>query len=236
MKKRQIITIITIISIFALFILPACSEEESTSQSLNATEIISNSIDKMKVISSFHFELFHEGGRTPIAMGLELDEAIGDITKPDRLKTNITAALGGMLVEVEVVTIGVTTYMTNPLTKEWELVPGEFSAISVFDPDAGITAILENISDPTKVEGEEDKENEYHIKGEIPSESLRPITLSSVEGINIIVDVWIDTENFLLNQVRVEGQITETEKPGIVRILKLSRYNQEVEIESPMQS
>jgi hypothetical protein len=98
-----------------------------------------------------------------------------------------------------------------------------------------IFTCLEDISNPSKVEGEEENAvNSYHIKGKIPSESLRPITLSSVAGINVIVDVWINTENFLINQIRVEGQITETEKPGIVRILKLSNYDQEVEIESPM--
>lgn len=219
-----------------LLTLQACSEEEPMPQLPSAQEIIRDSINKMNVISSFHFELGHEGGRTPIAMGLELDEAIGDVAKPDRLKTNITAALGGMLVEVEVVTIGTTTYMTNPFTKKWELIPGEFSAISIFDPNAGITAILEGISNPSKVEGEEKEQvgNSYHIKGEIPSESLRPITLSSVEGVNVMVDVWIDTENFLINQIRVEGQITKTEKPGIIRILKLSNYDQAIEIESPM--
>jgi hypothetical protein len=234
MKKKIALSFLILI-IFMFLMLPACSEEEPTSQSPSAQEIIRESINKMNVISSFHFELIHEGGRTPIAMGLELDEAIGDVAKPDRLKTNIIAALGGMLVKVEVVTIGATTYMTNPLTKKWELIPGEFSAISIFDPNAGITAILEDMSNPSKVEGEEENvANSYHIKGKIPSESLRPITLSSVEGVNVIVDVWIDTENFLINQIRVEGQITETEKPGIIRILKLSNYNQEVDIESPM--
>jgi len=236
MKKKLTLPFFIFIIIFMVLSLPACSEKEPISQSLSAQEIIRDSIDEMKLISSFHFELIHEGGRTPIAMGLELDEAIGDIVKPNRLKTNITAALGGMLVKVEVVTIGATTYMTNPLTKKWELIPGEFSAISIFDPNAGITAILEDMSNPSKVEDEEKEkgDNSYHIKGEIPSESLRPITLSSVEGVNVVVDVWIDTENFLINQIRVEGQITETEKPGIVRILKLSNYNQEVEIQSPM--
>jgi hypothetical protein len=234
--KTKIALSFLIFIVFMFLMLPACSEEEPILQSPSAQEIIRDSINKMNAISSFHFELGHEGGRTLIAMGLELDEAIGDVAKPDRLKTNITAALGGMLVEVEVVTVGTTTYMTNPLTKKWELIPGEFSAISIFDPNAGITAILEDMSNPSKVEGEEKEQvgNSYHIKGEIPSESLRPITLSSVEGVNITVDVWIDTENFLINQIRVEGQITEMEKPGIIRILKLSNYDQEIKIESPM--
>ena len=234
MIKKFTPTVMVIIIVFTLAALPACSEEEPTSSSLSASEIISNSIEEMNLISSFHFKLLHQGGRTPIAMGLELDEAEGDIVKPDKLKTTILAALRGMLVEVEVITIEVITYMTNPLTKQWELVPGEFSAISIFDPNAGITSILQDIVNATVVESEDDDSESYHIQGELPSESLRPITLSSVEGINVSVDVWIGRESFLINQIRIEGQITETEKPGIIRILELSDYNKAVEIAPPM--
>ena len=236
MKKKLVLSVISIIIVFLCMSLSACSKEEPTSQAMTAQEKINNSIEKMKEISSFHFELVHEGGRTPIVMGLELDEAVGDVAKPDKLKATILATLRGMLVEVQVITIGVTTYMTNPLTKQWELVPGEFSAISIFDPNAGITSILQDIVNPTMVDSQEDdKTDSYHIKGKIPSESLRPITLSSVEGVNVSADVWIGQVNYLINKIRIEGQITETEKSGIVRILKLSDYNKEVEVVSPMQ-
>ena len=200
MKKKLTLSVISIIIVFLLISLPACSKEEPTSQAMTAQEMINNSIEKMKEISSFHFELVHEGGCTPIAMGLELDEAVGDVVKPDKLKATILAGLRGMLVEVQVITIGDTTYMTNPLTKNWEFVPGEFSAISIFDPNAGITSILQDMVNPTLVTTEEDSiPNCYHIMGEIPSESLRPITLSSAEGINLTADIWIDTGSFLIN-------------------------------------
>lgn len=235
MKRNRVSSVISIILIFLLALVLSCGKEESTSPSLTAQEIINHSIEKMSEISSFHFELSHEGGRTPIALGLELDEAKGDMKKPDKLKTTVMAALRGMLVEVQVITIGTTTYMTNPLTKKWEYVPGEFSAISIFDPNAGITSILQDMVNPTLVETEENNiPNSYHIMGEIPSESLKSITLSSAEGINVSADIWIDIESFLINQITIEGQISETEQPGIIRKLKLSNYNQEIEIVPPM--
>lgn len=235
MIRKPVSIVIFIIIIILLVLVLSCGKEEPTSPTLTAQEIINNSIDKMTDINSFHFELSHEGGRTPIAMGLELDEAKGDMKKPDKLKTTVIAALKGMLVEVQVITIGTTTYMTNPLTKKWEFVPGEFSAISIFDPNAGITSILQDMVNPTLVKIEEDNiPNSYHIMGEIPSESLRPITLSSIEGINVSADIWIDIESFLINQITIEGQISEAEQPGIIRKLKLSDYNQEIEIVSPM--
>jgi hypothetical protein len=235
MKRNLLSSVISVFIIFSLVFVLSCSKEEPTSPGFTAQEIINNSIEKMTEISSFHFELSHEGGRTPIAMGLELEEAKGDMKKPDKLKTTVMAALRGILVEVQVITIGDTTYMTNPLTKKWEYVPGEFSAISIFDPNAGITSILQDVVNPTVVESEDgDKPNGYHITGEIPSESLRPITLSSAGGINVSAEIWIDTKSFLINQITIEGQISETEQPGIIRKLKLSNYNKEIEIVSPM--
>lgn len=236
MIRKPVSLVISIIIILLLVLVLSCGKKEApASPTLTAQEIINYSIDKMTDINSFHFELSHEGGRTPIAMGLELDEAKGDVKKPDKLETTVLAALKGMLVEVQVITIGDTTYMTNPLTKKWEFVPGEFSAISIFDPNAGITSILQDMVNPTLVKTEEDSiPNCYHIMGEIPSESLRSITLSSAEGINLTADIWIDTGSFLINQITIEGQISETEQPGITRILKLFDYNQEIEIVSPM--
>jgi hypothetical protein len=142
--------------------------------------------------------------------------------------------MGAMLLEVEVITIGNTTYMTNPLTREWELLPNEFSAINIFDLNTGIIAILQDVRNPVKLEDERVAGiGCYHLKGEVPCESLRPITLSSIEGVMVSVDVWIDKAEFLIRQVKLEGRITETEKEGIVRELKLSEFNQEIEIEPP---
>ena len=212
----------------------ACGQEEPSLPSLSAVDIITNTIDKLDSATSFHFKLEHDGGGTPIAMGLELLEATGDITKPDKLKAGVSATLSGILVKVDVITIGSTTYMTNPLTKKWEILPGDFSAIAIFDPNTGIMSILSGIVDPTVEEGDNDYKVSYHVKGKIPVESLRPITLSSIEGTTVVVDIWVDPEDFSIGKIKLEGRITETEKSGIIRTLELSDYNKKVDIESPM--
>ena len=223
-----------IIMITLLPAITACSQEETPLPSLSVEDIITNTINKLDSVTSFHFKLAHEGGGTPIAMGLELLEATGDMTKPDKLKTAVSASLSGILVKVDVITIGSTTYMTNPLTGNWEMLPSDFSAIAVFDPNTGIMSILSGIIDPTVEEGDNDNKVRYHIKGEIPVESLRPITLNSIEGTTVIVDIWIDPGDFSIDKVRLEGRITETEKSGIIRTLEFSDFNKKVEIESPL--
>ena len=98
----------------------------------------------------------------------------------------------------------------------------------------GIMAILSGIIDPTVEEGDNDHKVSYHITGEIPVESLRPITLNSIEGTTVIVDIWIDPGDFSIDKVKLEGRITETEKSGIIRTLEFSDFNKKVEIESPL--
>ena len=234
MKREPVLAALIVATILAVTPAPACKEAAPIASNLSASEIIAESAATMREIDSFHFEITHEGGGTPIAMGVEMREAEGDVAKPGKLSTEISATMSGILVRVDIITVGTTTYMTNPLTRQWELLPGEFSAISIFDPDAGIVAILEEMTDLTRLDDE--KIGTFtciHIKGEIPCESLRPITLTSVEGVDIDVEVWIDGEEFLLHQIKLDGRITETEKEGIIRYLKLSNFDQEVEIELP---
>jgi hypothetical protein len=183
---------------------------------------------------SFHFELEHDGGGTPIALGLVMDKAKGHIARPDRLKAKISTTIMGGFVEVEVITVGLVIYMTNPFSGEWEPLPTEFSAVSIFDPDTGFTAILDGMTDLTKLEDEEVNGLPcHHIAGETPSEHLSSITLSSVEGVMIDTEIWVDIEESLLRRIRLEGQITEGEKAGIVRTISLSDFDQSVEIELP---
>jgi len=62
---------------------------------------------------------------------------------------------------------------------------------------------------------------------------MRLFTLSQLEGVDIAAEVWLDWEDFLLRRIRLEGQITAEEKPGIIRRITFSDYDKSVEIELP---
>jgi lipoprotein LprG len=188
----------------------------------------------MADVDSFHFVLDHAGGGTPIARGLEMEKAVGDVAKPDRLQTEIQAIMAGIEVEVEIVTVGHSTYITNPLNGRWEPLPNEFQAVSIFDPGTGVTAILEKTTDLVELDHEKVSGHAcYHLAGKVAAEELRPITTSSVEGTTVDAEVWIDRQDFSLRKIELKGQITKKEKPGIIRTIRLSRFDQEVSIELP---
>jgi hypothetical protein len=230
---RQSCTLTVVLS-FIIFMVTVAGCSEPAPAPLPASEIISQSSEKMEAVNSFHFVLDQVGGGTPIAMGLEMTNAIGDVVRPDRMKATISGKLSGMFLEVEIITVGEDIYMTNPLTGKWELLPVQFSILEVFDPNTGIAAIMKGMVDLARLDDEKiEGVSCYHLSGSIASDELRPITVTSVEGVAIPIEVWIGEEDFLVRHIKLEGKITESEVEGIIRTIKLSSFNEEVSIEVP---
>jgi hypothetical protein len=230
---RQSAALIVVLSFLVLIITVAGCGESATSP-LRASEVVSKSIEEMEAVNSFHFVLDQAGGGTPIAMGLEMTSADGDVVRPDRLKATISGKFSGMFLEVQLISVGEDIYMTNPLSGKWELLPTQFSVLKVFDPNTGITAIMKGMVDLTRLDDEKvEGISCYHLGGSIDSDKLRPITVSSVEGVAIPIEIWIGEEDFLVRHIKLEGKITEGEVEGIIRTLTLSGFNKEVSIEVP---
>jgi hypothetical protein len=202
---------------------------------MSAEQAMDRAAEEIAAASSFHFELSHQGGETPIAMGLNMKEAAGDVVRPDKLQATISAILSGMYFEVDFVTVDQSIYMTNPLTGNWEPLPIEFSALKLFDPGVGISSLLMDVTAPVVLGNEKAGGVAcHHIKGEVESTCLRAIFGGSVlAGLPVQAEFWVGEEDFLLRQIRLEGRLTADECDGIVRTMKLSRFNQPVLIELP---
>ncbi len=211
----------------------SCSAEPDTS--LSAQEIIAKAAPRFGEVESFHFDLQQENGRTPIAMGLELDAASGDVIPPDRLEMTIEATFNQMFVESGLITVGEKTYMRNPLNKNWEELSDDFQAVTLFQPETGIKAVMKSATGLSIIDAETfGGICCYHLKGIIQSESLDAIAVGhAAEGLSVPVELWIGTDDFLLRKVTFTGQICEDEDPDIKRTLVVSDFNQPVEIELP---
>lgn len=238
MRRGFRVAVVLGCAISTAILLSGCNGSLAPSPDLTASEIVDRAAEKMETVDSFHLELKQVGGTTPIAMGLEMSKAAGYVVRPDKLKGEITATAMGLPIRVEYITVGNTTFLTNPLTGKWEPFPSEFSAADIFDPDAGIVAILTGMTNLSRLEDQKMAGFAcFHIEGNVTSDDLYPIirlfTLSYLEGVNIAAEVWLDREDFLVRRIRLEGQITPDESPGIIRTLTFSDYDKSVEIELP---
>lgn len=200
---------------------------------ISPEEVIAKASPRLDGLESFHFELTQEGGGTPIDMGIEMTAASGEVVPPDRLRMNITGTWGRMYLSTKLVTVGEETYMQNPLNQKWEST--KFTAITLFQPDTGIKAIMESVTDLAMLP--EEKVGGamcFHMSGTLRSEVLDAVAVGhAAEGLPVETEIWIGAEDFLLRRVTFKGQITEEEVPGIVRTLTLSHFNEPVTIELP---
>lgn len=217
-----------------IMVVVGCAKSVATPTPLTASQIIDKSSQNMQNINSFHFALDQAGGGTPIAMGIEMKKASGDVVRPDKLKMTIDGTFSGMALEVQMITVGGVIYMTNPLSGAWEIPPAEFDILKVFNPNAFIASVMRDITGLTKLTDEESGGVIcYHLSGSISSDDLSAITGSSVQGVAINIEIWIGKDDLLLRTVKLTGKITETEVLGIIRTLSLSNFNEAVSIELP---
>ncbi len=203
---------------------------------MSLAQVIAQAAQRVVGMSSFHFALEHAGAGTPLAAGLELWKAVGDVVAPNRIRATIDGTMMGMAVQVKVVVIGDTVFMTNPLPPgQWQSFASGLSPVGFFDPQTGLSALFEGVSDLASL-GEDEVAGvaAYHLSGRVPAGALESFTGSSLPGAVVGVELWVDKESFWLRRVKLTGQITPTEGEGIVRWLLFSRFNQEISIEPPL--
>jgi hypothetical protein len=230
-RSRVVLESILIVMTIAGLLAGCSAPAQST---LSAKEIISAAGDKIQGLDSFHFVLDQAGGGTPIAMGIEMKKAEGDVVKPDKLKLTISGTALGFALQVQMVEVGKTAKMTNPLSGKWETLSDQFQILSVFDPGSGVAAILRGLNNGTRLADEQSGGvNCYHLKGDISSESLSALAGSSVSGGTVAAEVWIGQIDSLMRTAKLTGKITSDEVDGIVRTLNLSNFNVAVSIELP---
>ena len=184
----------------------------------------------MESLTSFHFRLRHKSGNTPLLRNLAIDEAEGDVIKPDQLSTDFNGVFGGFAIKSSLVTLGDDSYMTNPLTGQWEGVPTEISPLGFFNPSEGIAAMLKQV-EPTGLRP--DRDGVHRVNGRLPAEALSPLLGGTVKGAIVDVELEIDKVEYYLVKVTIAGRVTELEPDGTVRVIELSRFNEPLVIEAP---
>lgn len=198
-------------------------------------EVLPKLVERVGAVKSFHFRLEHEGGLSPIPLGLKLKTADGDIVVPDRMQAELEAEAGGALVRVEVIGIGEEGWITNPFSREWQPLPEGTVISDIFDPAAGIKAVANSLQEVRvaaieKVGGRET----YLLEGQVDSGVLEAAAPIAEPGLTVTVKVWADVEDYTIRQVRLEGPFAPEEPVGIVRILFLSKFDEPVSIEPPV--
>ena len=234
---------------FTLVVIAGCSESPSsptettvvppptstpvpTPTPINVEDILRRSGEAMSRLDTFHFRLEHnDEGSTPFSDTLDVTEAEGDVVSPDSISIDFSGRFGGRFaMRASLITIGSDSYMTNPLSGNWEEVPAEVSPLGFFDPQEGIGAMMTGLRNPTLTSKEG---SEFRIEGDLEVQALRPLLGAVVQDGIVRVEVTLDSDTLYLKKAVIEGRATAEEPDGVIRTITLSQYNESISITAP---
>lgn len=221
----------------ALLVLAACGGSSNASDDgtgEDATALLQSATSAIERAKSFHFELKHENGTTPIILGLNLVSASGDVSIPDRIAADVKAKTGPVNVSVKVIGISDRTWITNPFTRDWMLQSGT-SLSDIADPAALVRVLVGQLQD-TKVEGTDNVDGvaSKRISGTIDSGALKVALPSAEPGNPAKVLIWLGENDSLPRRARIEGPLSDDEEGDIVREVTFSKFDEPVTIQPPV--
>ena len=180
MSKLSLLVVLLLAS-FCLSV-PACGDDTKASRP-DAAQLLQRATAATQAVKSFHFKLSHENGATPMPLNLQLTSAEGDVVVPDRLQADIRAKASSLSASLKVVSIGDRTWITNPFSRRWQLLPNA-SLRDIADPARLVTSLLSGLSEPAFV-GQDEVEGTktHHLTATVDAAALaRPPSESEAIG------------------------------------------------------
>jgi len=198
--------------------------------------LLESSSAALREAGSFHFDFDMQMSLEFEAVSMDVPLVFtGDFQQPDSMQAKMTMSVMGMTLDVDMIKVGETTYVTNPMTGEWEVTEQSAAPLG---PDTFASAGPGDLEDLTFV-GEEtlDGTRVYRLAGTLPLAGV-----SEVEG-ELQVEYWIGAEDALLLQMAATGEMTiagsafgagsESGTATITMTMQLSDFGKKVEIEAP---
>ncbi|MYB48847.1 MAG: LppX_LprAFG lipoprotein, partial [Dehalococcoidia bacterium] len=199
-------------------------------------EILERSGRVMASLDTFNFRMYHDVGSLEILEGLLIEKVSGKIVNPDRLSMEFSGSFGGgFAIKSEVITVGDQTYMTNPLTGNWEASDASISPVGFFSPTRGIAEMMGQTQNATLLD-DGASDGAYRISGALPTTALASLVGPTLTDRTVDLELTIDTTTDYLLEVRFTGAVTPSDVEDAERVIVLSFFNEEVVIEPPEDS
>jgi len=160
----------------------------------------------------------------------------GDLLRPDKVRATVKVSTLGVVTQIGLISLGETSYVTNPMNQRWQLLPPEwgwyFDPRAPFDEQHGIPAIIPLV--PMHKIGVEELEGKsyYHIAGTAQGEQITWWTAGMIASGDVPVDLWIAPDTFEIRKVRLVETTSDEKRPTTWDII-FTQYDVPVEIIAP---
>lgn len=228
---------IAVALVFTLLV-GACSDSEPTGPTIppNAAAILPASSKAMGEVDTVRFTLARTGAPVHIdnADLLVFEDAEGRFAAPNSADAVVKISAFDINVNIGAIAIDGVTYLTNPISGDWEKAPASyaFDPATLFDPELGWRPLLiDGLTDVTFV-GTEDRDagSLYHVQGTAAAERVEVITARLVRNQAVVLDMWIDPSTGYIREV----EFPATTSAGVSQWrLTFNEYGSPVEITVP---
>lgn len=199
----------------------------STPTPINPRALLERAGRAMEEVSSFEFRLDHESGGTVLMPNLVIREIKGQVVRPDKISIEFKGRFGNFAVKGSLISVGDTSYMTNPLTDAWEEIPPDVSPVRFFNK------IADMMSQVTQASAASDGNDVLRIRGRLPAKTLEPLVGPTVTDATTAVELVIHSSKFYLVEAIFDGRVMESDDADTVRRITLLRFNESFTIEPP---
>lgn len=216
----------------------ACSDSAATTTTAppTAAEVLALAADTMGAVDTVQFTIERTG--VPVYIDtqgfLEFVSAEGRYASPGAADALVTVSAVGLTTQVGAVVIDGDTWLTNPITGDWEPTPPgyAFDPATLFDPAVGFRAMLQEGIPTVEEDGEEIVEEVAlrHVRFTASGERVEVVTAGLVRGEDVLIDAWIAEESGELRQARFSTTIGEGPTNWD---LQLFAYGADIEITPP---
>jgi LppX_LprAFG lipoprotein len=200
-----------------------------------AQQLIAAIKKNFNTVNTFHVVMQAQNTGTASSSQIQIRAANGDVIMPDKVKAQATVVLSGQAVTVNLVSIGNTQYITDPITGQWRVVKGLLDPRTLTNPNTGIISLLskvQNVTQPT-----DDSVNGvlcWRMTGQLDAKYLAFFTGGGVPaGTMLQTSACVGKADGLPYQVKVTGEAAAGDTAQTTRLFNISNYNENITINAP---
>lgn len=198
--------------------------------------VLEAAAEAMGAVEFVRFQI--ERGGAPVYIDpldtLNFSLAEGQFAAPSSANAVVTLAVGNINAQIGAIAIDGTTWLTNPITGEWEDAPPgyDFDPATLFDPELGWKPLLATGLSDVEWIGEEQHNGEtrYHIRAAADENRVALILAGLIRKQSVDLDMWIDPETGHVREAELstvyEGQTSDW-------FIEFSEFDESVEITPP---
>ena len=229
---------LTALALLAVIALAACSSPAPTltPEPVDPKKELQRTVERLLALESGSFDLEHITGSTSLLPGVLMHRAYGKAIVPDKFDVTVEAELlfPRSYLEIGMISINGTAYMTNVLNGQWGEVSPESLPINLSNFGDILARIVDRVQTPELL-GEDSMDGAavYRIAGVIQSEDLKELVPSAATGYSVALEITTDRATGALRQALITGQVVATDVPEAQRRLTIDNLNQPVTIKPP---